>query len=262
VLERLLPARPQTADPAAPRHLDPAALDTPSLALAGAAREALRMGDFVEVMLQQVMRALMNNDRALAAEVSRMDNTVDRLNEAIKLYVAKLTTNSLDEHEARRAMEIVSFSINLEHIGDIIDKNLSELAVKKAKRKLQFSGEGAAELEAFHKRTLESLRIALGVFMSGNVADAGTLIREKTVLRNAELAAAEQHFERLREARAETLETTSLHLDVLRDLKRIHSHICSVAYSVLEAAGEMTAADVGESDPVTLTLPNGKPAVR
>jgi phosphate:Na+ symporter len=258
----LLPARPQTADPAAPRHLDPAALDTPSLALAGAAREALRMGDFVEVMLQQVMRALMNNDRALAAEASRMDNTVDRLNEAIKLYVAKLTTNSLDEHEARRAMEIVSFSINLEHIGDIIDKNLSELAVKKGKRKLQFSGEGAAELEAFHKRTLESLRIALGVFMSGNVADARTLIREKTVLRNAELTAAEQHFERLREARTETLETTSLHLDVLRDLKRIHSHICSVAYAVLEAAGEMTPADVGESDPVTLTLPNGKPALR
>ena len=242
-----------------PRHLDPSALGTPSLALADAARETLHMGDLVEVMLRQVMTALMSNDRALVAEVSKMDNAVDRLDEAIKLYVAKLTGNSLDEREARRAMEIVSFSINLEHIGDIIDKNLSELAAKKAKRKLQFSAEGAAELKAFHARILENLRVAFGVFMSGNVEDAQWLIREKAELRSAEIAAAERHFERLREARAETMETTSIHLDVLRDLKRIHSHICSAAYPVLEAAGEIATAGVAESDPVTLALPQGKP---
>jgi phosphate:Na+ symporter len=178
-----------------------------------------------------------------------MDNAVDRLDEAIKLYVTKLTRGSLDEREGRRAMEIISFTINLEHIGDIIDRNLSELAAKKIKRNLQFSNEGAAELAAFHKRILENLRIALGVFMSGDIKEARKLIAEKTQLRNAELAAAERHFERLREGRPETLETTSLHLDVLRDLKRIHSHICSVAYPVLVSIGEMLAA---ESDPIML----------
>jgi phosphate:Na+ symporter len=258
ILERIFPARTSAADPTAPRYLDPAALTTPSLALADAAREVLHMGDLVEIMLQKVMRALMTNDRALVAEVSHMDNAVDRLDEAIKLYVAKLTGNSLDEREARRAMEIVSFSINLEHVGDIIDKNLSELADKKAKRRLQFSAEGAAELEAFHRHILENLRAAFGVFMSGNVEEARKLIREKAQLRTAEIAAAERHFERLREARTETLETTSIHLDVLRDLKRIHSHICSVAYPVLEAAGDI--AGISESDPVTLMLPNGRPA--
>jgi len=256
LLQKIFPARLAAADPNAPRHLDPTALDTPSLALADAARETLHMGDIVEVMLRQVMKALMTNDRALVDEVSRMDNAVDKLDEAIKLYVAKLTGNSLDEQEARRAMEIVSFSINLEHVGDIIDKNLSELAAKKAKRKLQFSAEGAAELENFHRRISENLRVAFGVFMSGNVDDARRLIREKTALRGAEIAAAERHFERLREARPETLETTSIHLDVLRDLKRIHSHICSAAYPVLEAAGEMAAMNVGESDPVTLGARN------
>jgi phosphate:Na+ symporter len=260
LLERLFPARAATSDPTAPRHLDPAALATPSLALADAAREVLHMGDLVEVMLRQVMTALMTNDRTLVAQVSATDNAVDRLDEAIKLYVARLTGNSLDEREARRAMEIVSFSINLEHVGDIIDKNLCELANKKAKRRLQFSAEGAAELEAFHRRILEDLGVGFGVFMSGNVEDAHRLIREKARLRSAEVAAAERHFERLREARTETLETTSIHLDVLRDLKRIHSHICTVAYPVLEAAGEIAVADVSESDPVTLMLSNGKPA--
>jgi phosphate:Na+ symporter len=260
LLERVFPAQAAALDPSAPRHLDPAALDTPSLALADAARETLRMGDVIETMLRKVMTALMTNDRALVAEVSQMDNIVDRLDEAVKLYVAKLTSSSLDEREGRRAMEIVSFSINLEHVGDIIDKNLSELASKKAKRKLQFSAEGAAELEAFHRRILENLRVAFGVFMSGGIEDARRLIRDKAALRNAEVDAAERHFERLREARAESVETTSIHLDVLRDLKRIHSHICSVAYPVLEAAGEMAAADLAESDPVTLALPGGKPA--
>ena len=141
-------------------------------------------------------------------------------------------------------MEIVSFTINLEHIGDIVDKNLCELATKKIKRGYQFSPEGAAELAAFHKRVCESLQAAFGIFMTGDVDAARKLLREKAELRKAEIEAADRHFERLREGRPESLETTSLHLDALADLKRIHSHICSVAYPVLEAAGEL------ETDPV------------
>ncbi|MBN8971723.1 MAG: Na/Pi cotransporter family protein [Rhizobiales bacterium] len=241
----LFPARVQTVDPAQPRYLDESALATPSLALTDAARETLHMGDLVETMLRQVMAAIMTNDRGLVDNVSRMDNGVDRLDEAIKLYVTKLTRGSLDEREGQRAMEIISFAINLEHIGDIVDKNLCELATKKIKHRFQFSPEGAAELSEFHRRTMESLRIAFGVFMSGDVTEARKLLAEKTTLRNEELAATERHLERLREGRPESIETTSLHLDVLRDLKRIHSHICSVAYPVLDAAkasGEITEA--------------------
>jgi phosphate:Na+ symporter len=247
LLERILPERSKPADPSVPRHLDEAALDTPSLAIANAARETLRIGDAVETMLREIMTAIMDNDRKLTGEVSRLDNVVDRLTEAVKLYIAKLTRGSLDEHEGRRAMEIVSFAINLEHAGDIIDKNLCELAAKKIKRRLQFSPEGAAELVAFHKRVCASLQIAFSVFMNGNVDGARRLLREKAELRAIELAAGERHFERLREGRPESIETSSLHLDILRDLRRIHSHICSVAYPVLEAAGELPAR---ESAPV------------
>ena len=252
LLKKLLPNRVADADPSRPRYLDESALETPSLALADAARETLHMGDHVEIMLRKVMAAMMTNDRALVDQVSKMDNSVDALDEAIKLYVTKLTRGSLDEHEGRRAMEIISFTINLEHVGDIIDKNLSELATKKIKRRFQFSPEGAEELSAFHKRTTDSLRIAFGVFMSGDVNEARKLLVEKTALRNTELAAVERHLDRLREGRPETVETTSLHLDVLRDLRRIHSHICSVAYPVLDAAGELPALRHAESDAAAL----------
>ncbi len=240
LLTRLLPEKKQPDNAAAPRYLDESALETPSLALANAARETLRMGDTVESMLRDVMTAIMSNDRRLTIEVERKDNIVDKLDEAIKLYITKLTRDSLYDSESHRAMEIVSFTINLEHIGDIVDKNLCELALKKIKQRFQFSDEGAAELMEFHRRTLETLQAAFGVFMTGDVEAARRLLRTKTDLRKAELDAADRHFARLREGRPESLETTSLHLDILSDLKRIHSHICSVAYPVLEAAGEIS----------------------
>jgi phosphate:Na+ symporter len=255
LLAKILPTRTRADDPSVPRHLDESAIDSPSLALADAARETLRMGDTVEMMLRKAMTALMTGDRTLVSEVSRMDNIVDRLDEAIKLYLTKLTRGSLDEREGRRAMEIISFAINLEHIGDIIDRNLNELAAKKIKRKIEFSAEGAAELMAFHKRVLDSLKMAFSVFMSGEVSQARILILEKAQVRNAELSAAERHLERLREGRPESIDSTSLHLDVLRDLKRIHSHICSVAYPVLEAAGETATIYTAEGEPITLALP-------
>src|ERR1700731_3216022 len=124
------------------------------------------------------MTAIMTNDRKLTGELSRMDNMVDHLTEAIKLYVARLTRDSLDEREGRRAMEIVSFAINHEHVGDIVDKNLCELAAKKIKRRYQFSSEGAAELTAFHRRIIESLQSAFGIFMTGDVEAAKKLLRE------------------------------------------------------------------------------------
>jgi phosphate:Na+ symporter len=255
LLKKLLPDRVREADPSRPRYLDDSAVKTPSLALADAARETLHMGDHVEIMLRKVMAAIMTNDRALVDQVSKMDNAVDSLGEAIKLYVTKLTRGSLDEREGQRAMEVISFAINLEHIGDIIDKNLSELAAKKIKRRFQFSPEGAEELSAIHKRTLDSLRIAFGVFMSGDVKEARKLLAEKAALRNAELAATERHLDRLREGRPETIETTSLHLNVLRDLRRIHSHICSLAYPVLDAAGELPARQNAESELDALPSP-------
>jgi phosphate:Na+ symporter len=248
LLIRLLPEPKKSPDPSAPLYLDETAIHTPSVALACAARETLHMGDIVETMLRQAMTALMTNDRKLVAEISRMDNAVDRLDEAIKLYVTKVTRESLDDRDGRRAMEIISFSINLEHIGDIIDKNLMEVALKKIKHKYQFSKEGAAELEAFHKRILDSFKVAIGVFIDGNVKIARTLVEEKAPLRQAELACAESHLARLRAGRTESIETSSLHLDVLRDLKRIHAHICSAAYPVLEAAGELQPSRLKENE--------------
>ena len=99
---------------------------------------------------------------------------------------------------------------------------------------------------------MDSLRVAFGVFMTSDVDGARKLLAEKALLRNIELAATERHLDRLREGRPETIETTSLHLDVLRDLRRIHSHICSVAYPVLDAVGELATRRSAEDNAAEL----------
>ncbi len=248
LLTRWLPEKRSSEDPAVPLYLDASVVNTPSVALACAARETLHMGDIVETMMRESMQAILTNDRKLVAEVAQRDNAVDSLHEAIKLYVVRLTRDSLDEAEGRRAMEIMALAINLEHIGDIIDKNLMELAAKKIKRQLQFSREGAQELEAFHRLIIDNLKLSFSVFLSGDVKSARQLLDEKTRVRELEMRAAEQHLQRLREGRLESIETSSLHLDILRDLKRIHSHLCAAAYPALEAAGQLQPSRLRQSE--------------
>lgn len=236
---KLLPDRPLQEDPGKPRYLDARAIESPDVAIANAAREALRMGDIVERMLIQTLDVIRADDRKLLKDVEEMDNSVDALHEAIKLYLTKVSRETLDAADNRRAIDVITFTTNLEHIGDIVDKNLLELASKKIRNKLQFSTQGFAEICDMHARLLENLRLALNVFMSGDVKMARRLLEQKIAFRDLERVAAEAHLARLRLGTPESLETTSLHLDILRDLKRVNSHLTSVAYPILDAAGEL-----------------------
>jgi phosphate:Na+ symporter len=237
---KLLPARPQADDPARARHLDPTVLDTPAEALACATRETLNLGDRVAEMLRQTIDVFDKNDQRLARAIEQQDNVVDKLYEAIKLYLVQVSRNELAEDEGKRYVEILSFTTNLEHIGDIIDKNLMELAGKKIKKRYAFSPEGMTELRAIHAHVLDNVRLALNVFTTRDLSLARRLVSEKTSMREAETAAADSHYARLREGRPDSMETSSIHLDVIRDLKRINGHLTSVAYPILEAAGELS----------------------
>ncbi|MBI2585498.1 MAG: Na/Pi cotransporter family protein [Rhodospirillales bacterium] len=234
--ERLLPVKPAADDPGRPKHLERASLTSPPVALAAAAREALRVGDVVESMLKDTIKALKEDDGGLAHEIMVRDDTVDRLYEAIKLYVTEISRHELDSEEGRRATQILTFTTDLEHIGDIIE-NLMELAGKKSEQGVRFSEDGLAELEALHAKVAANMKLALVVFMSGDERMALRLLQEKREVVELERADAARHLARLREGRRESIETSALHMDVLRDLKRIHSHIVAVAYPVLAQAG-------------------------
>lgn len=239
LLRRVRPDEIADDDPAQPRYLEEAALAIPSVAIGAAARETLRIGDMVEAMLRRSIDVLHSNDLRLAAEIGRMDNVVDTLHQAVKLYLARLSNEDMDDDERRRASDIMTFVINLEHIGDIVDRNLRELAEKKIKLRLSFSVEGFAEITSLFAQTLENLKVAMAVFVSGDIRLARKLIAEKAEIRVLERNATEAHLSRISSGRRESIETSTLHLDILRDLKRINAHIASVAYPILEQRGEL-----------------------
>jgi len=229
-----------------PLHLETSALVTPVDALGCAMRETLHMGDIVVDMLRRALPVIEGTDAKAVKELEKADDAVDTLHEAIKLYLIKASKSDLSESEARRYVEILTFNTNLEHIGDIIDKSLMELAAKKIKRGYSFSPEGAAELKRFHAQVVDNMRLALNVFATRDVALARRLLQEKTTLRSREFESADLHFARLKQGRAESIETSAIHLDVIRDLKRINSHLTSVAYPILEAAGELAQSRLRE----------------
>ena len=230
-----------------PRHLDPSALVTPSLAISCAAREALHQADVVETMLRGILPVIKHNDLALAEQLRRMDDTVDELYSAIKFYLTQISRGALSERESRRWTDIVSFTINMEQIGDNIERILQDVEDKKIRKNRSFSEAGMAEICHMHERLMANLRLGMSVFLDGHARDAQKLLEEKARFRDLEHEYAANHIARLQENTAQSIETSSLHLDLISDLKRINSHICSIAYPILESAGALSKTRIRDS---------------
>ena len=238
LLERWMAPAPLTDD-RTPRHLDPLVLTSPSLALSCASREALRQADAVETMLRGIQPVLRDNDLDQAERLRQMDDVVDGLYTAIKLYLTRISRQPLSERESQRWTEIVSFTINMEQIGDIIERVLQDIEDKKIRKQRRFSDAGMAEIIHLHERLMANLRLGMSVFLDGHPRDAQKLLEEKARFRELEHAYAANHLGRLKDNTAESIETSSLHLDLISDLKRINSHICSIAYPILEPTGAL-----------------------
>ncbi|MBK1657172.1 Na/Pi cotransporter family protein [Paracraurococcus ruber] len=239
LLRRLLPDR-TGADPAAPRYLDEAALGTPSVALANAAREVLRMADRVEAMLQASAEAFRAPDRDAARAAARQDDAVDRLHRAVHAYLAAIPRESLGEEDSRRLREVQAFAVALEHAADVIGRDLLKHAVKRQRRGLALEGPALAEMLALHATLREQLRLAIAVFMLEDVEAARALVRGKEGLRGAERAA----MRRLGEGGA-----AGLLLDAVRDLRRVGGHLAAVAHPLLERRGELLPSRLAEVAP-------------
>ncbi len=230
-----------------PQHLDPTALATPSLAISCAAREALHQADVVETMLRGILPVIRHNDLVLAERLRKMDDTVDSLYSAIKFYLTQISREALSERESRRWTDIVSFTINMEQVGDIIERVLQDVEDKKIRRHRNFSEAGMAEICHLHERLLSNLRLAMSVFLDGHLRDAQKLLEEKARFRDLEHEYAATHLARLREQTAPSIETSSLHLDLISELKRINSQLCSIAYPILESAGALAKTRIRPS---------------
>ncbi|CAN7416572.1 Na/Pi cotransporter family protein [Rhizobium sp. LjRoot30] len=232
---RLIPDK--DAEPDGPRFLDKEELATPVVALTSATREVLGVGDLIERMLTNAADAFQKNDLARLKDIPTLEKQVDRLQQEVKIYLSSLGRRSLEEEHSRRSIVIIDYAINLEHIGDIIEKGLSEEVSKKISKGLRFSEDGFEELLGLFNLTIENLRIAQTIFVTRDFTLAKRLMEVKVEVRRLEKISSERHLQRLRDDKPESFQTSSLHLDILRDLKRINAHIVSVAHPILDESG-------------------------
>jgi phosphate:Na+ symporter len=240
VLRKLLPARIDVDDPSRPRYLDQTALESPPIALAAAAREALRMADALEAMLTRAGEMLAITDHRQTGDVRRLDDVLDRLNTAIKKYLANLDPESLSDDDQRRLTQILVFATNLEAAGDVVDRDVMGHIAKCLKRGRPLTSDDCAEGRQLLNRLGATVRAAAAVFMSEDARAARQLAAEKEAFRDLEAAATRAQFAGLRQG-----QKTPLDVDLVRELKRVNSHlVAAAAYPVLEGQGELLSSRI------------------
>ena len=234
VITAMVPEQERGDNPFKTRYLDDRYLDQPALAIGQAMREALRMGDVAQAMLRDAMTVLRSNDQELLEDVERRDDQLDYLEREIKLFLSRLGRETMSPDLAQKEIGLISFIGNLENIGDIIDKNLMELARKKLYQGRRFSEAGEAELIEFHAVVSKNLERAIAGFAANDRSLAQEVLDQRPLIRHRERELRDSHLARLRRGLAESLETSEIHLDVLTNLKRISSHITALVYPILE----------------------------
>jgi phosphate:Na+ symporter len=247
IVEHWVPVSKEGAALTQPRFLDAAALSTPALALANAARETLRIGDTIEQMLHGMLEVIRNDDAARVNAMIKLDDDVDRLYTAVKLYLTQISRQELEQADSRRWAEIMTFTINLEHVGDLLERILEDLRDKKIAERLSFSEAGMAEIVLLHEKLVANLRLGMSVFLNGDIKSAQQLLVEKERFRDLERQYHDTHLERLAGQSVQSIETSSLHLDIISDMRRINSFFCSTAYPVLERAGKLRRSRLMDS---------------
>ena len=217
--------------------LNPEHLTDPRQAIANATREVLTVCERIELMLTWIFDVFDTPDKQKVRRIEELDDEIDETHRDIKFYLAKISESRLDEKSAAQLQDILGATIKLEQAADIIAQNMVTRARKKDSRKITFSNEGWHELKALHQEVLKNARLAFNLFVNADLDHARQLVAQKEVVRTMVRASEEQHMQRLRDGNDNSYDSSSIHIDTMRDLKEINSLFASIAYPVLASAG-------------------------
>ena len=215
-----------------PMYINPKLVDESGLATGQSLREILRVSEMVRRMLEDFWQALRKTNAHEARLVQEQDDKVDLLDTEIKKYLTLVANADNSEATSTEIIRQLDYLNELETIGDIIDKNLAELAIKRSREQIVFSPEGWDELNDFYQKVVENVLIAETAFATGDRILAQRLLRHKDRLRELERELRDAHFVRLQAGAPLSHESSAVHLDLITHLKSINSCVTHVAYSI------------------------------
>jgi phosphate:Na+ symporter len=220
------------------KYLDRVNFESPSVVLAHAERELLRMADIVMGMIKDSILLLRSDDVDMRDDIRARDNKVDMLNKEINLFIAKY----MDTAESKMHSQMVrlfSFASDLESAADVVDNSMLDLAGKKHALKCEFSNEGWKEIEDMHAAVMEVVAISVSCFQIQSKDLAEKVILKKRLIRKMEKTMREAHIDRIVKGRRESINTSSIHLDVLSDYRRIVGLLSNHVYAFVRGADEI-----------------------
>lgn len=217
--------------------LNPADLGNPRQAVNNATREVLAVCDKTEIMLGRIFELYDSFDAAKMERIAGLDDEIDAIHRDIKFYLARISESVLDADSAAQCQNLLSATVKIEQAADIISQNMLARARKKHERKVVFSPEGWTELTDMHNEVVKNARLAFNLLVNRDVEHARQLVARKEAVRELVRCSEEQHMQRLRAGNIASFDSSSLHIDTMRDLKEINSLVVSIAYPVLEGQG-------------------------
>lgn len=226
--------------------LDPAVQDQPVRAYACAVRELVDMGNRIESMMRQVLPLFENFDEISAQKSQEALGHIERRSLEVRMYLAKVRNREGGEEIGARAFELSQTAINLEAGADMIARKAVDLARRKSLDNLNFSAEGWRELSDFHDVVLRNVQQGIAVLMSEDVGLARELVEQKEKIRNTARDLQSRHLERLRQGTVESIETSAIHLELLRAFKSLNTSFAMIGYPLLLKRGEMLASRLTE----------------
>ena len=196
-------------------------------------------------MLTDTAAVFKTDDSEKIASIKNKDNLIDLLDRHIRLYITRLSSSPLTESQSRRAMAVLEISRNLESIGDIVDRNVMPLAMKRINKGITFSQEGMDEIVLFHKKVMENFDTAISAFAGHDRDLADTVLRNKEEIGLLERELVQAHLDRLRKGFRESIETSHIHLDLIGNFARINSLITHIIYPIADDKRVRGREDVG-----------------
>jgi phosphate:Na+ symporter len=225
-----------------PRFLDWSIIDNPAAAIAHTHREILRMCEIVLGMFSNSIVVFKSNDKDLMRDIVKKDDEVDTLEEEIDEYLTGISQEELTEYQSKRIASLFFITDELEHIGDIVSKSLMVYAGKKIQQGFMFSNEGFKEIIEFHKQVQEHFKLTLDALTTYDKELAERIRAERKKGMDIHITLHNAHIDRLKRGLVESIETSTVHLDLINDLERINFHLSNIGYAILGKIGTKTEA--------------------
>ena len=226
LVEKLLPERGEIISQK-PVYLDDNMLATPSLALALAVKEVVRMGQTARQNVATAMEAIDTYDEAKLKYVFEHEPVVDSLEEAITVYLTKISETNLSDELSRRHTGLLHACYDIERVGDHAE-TLAKRARTMHEDGISFSPQAKEELKVLCQKVLDAVDTTLNALMMDDKELAHTAVDKCRLVKAGQKQMRKNHIIRLNEKQCTPQAGFTL-LELLLNLKRISDHSKNIA---------------------------------